>query len=172
MAWEKARQDQLTLLPNRHALDECIQSETFFGNNAKKNLALILLDLDGLKQVNHTLGYHEGDSLLIHAAKELKVSCDLLERAKLFRIGGYNFVILISEEQLPVILKNVEELSGSITNRVYKDTGISFGYGLNSEVKDAGEWLRAADRDMYKRKTAKRREKQNENVTLQDERLV
>ncbi|GGI94526.1 diguanylate cyclase [Shewanella hanedai] len=172
VAWEKARQEQLTLLPNRHALDECIQSETFFGNNAKKNLALILLDLDGLKQVNHTLGYHEGDSLLIHAAKELKVSCDLLERAKLFRIGGYNFVILISEEQLPVILKNVEELSGSITKRVYKDTGISFGYGLNSEVKDAGEWLRAADRDMYKRKTAKRREKQNENVTLQDERLV
>ncbi|MFT5705202.1 MAG: diguanylate cyclase (GGDEF)-like protein [Shewanella sp.] len=172
VAWEKARQDQLTKLPNRHAFDECIQSETFFGNKAKKNLALILLDLDGLKQVNHTLGYHEGDSLLIHAAKELKASCDLFERAKLFRIGGYNFVIIVSENQLFDLLKNVEELSGSITHRVYKDTGISFGYGFNSEVKDAGEWLRAADRDMYKRKTVKRREKQNENVTHKDERLV
>lgn len=172
IAWEKARQDQLTLLPNRHALDECIQSESVFGNNAKKKVALILLDLDGLKQVNHTLGHHEGDSLLVHAAKELKASCDLLERTKLFRIGGDNFVILISENHLPEILKNIEELSSSITNSVYKDTGISFGYGLNSEVKDAGEWLRAADRDMYKRKMAKRREMRSEKIALQDERLV
>ncbi|MEC4726460.1 GGDEF domain-containing protein [Shewanella sp. D64] len=172
LAWEKARQDQLTQLPNRHAFDEYIQSENFFVDNAEKNLVLILLDLDGLKQVNHTLGHHEGDSLLVHAGKELKVSCDLLEKAKVFRIGGDNFVILISEKQLPDILKAIEELSNSITNQIYKNTGISFGYALNTKVKDAGEWLRAADRDMYKRKTAKRREMRIEKMALQDERLV
>ena len=172
VAWEKARQDKLTQLPNRHAFDEYLLSETFFGKDAKKSLALILLDLDGLKQVNHTLGHHEGDSLLVHAAKELKNSCDLMERAKLFRIGGDNFVILVSEAQLADMLKKIEELSSSISNQVYKETGISYGYAFSSEVKDASEWLRAADRDMYKRKTAKRREEQLQQMSIQDETLV
>lgn len=172
VAWEKARQDKLTQLPNRHAFDEYLLSETFFGEDAKKSLALILLDLDGLKQVNHTLGHHEGDSLLVHAAKELKNSCDLMERAKLFRIGGDNFVILVSEVQLADILKKIEELSSSISNQVYKETGISYGYAFSSEAKDASEWLRAADRDMYKRKTAKRREDQLQQMSIQDETLV
>ena len=172
IAWEKVRKDQLTQLPNRHAFDEYMLSDTFCDLGANNTLALILFDIDGLKSVNHNLGHQEGDSLLIYAAKELKDSCELLERVNLFRIGGNNFVILLSEDQTPDILKKLDELSNSITNQVYKDTGVSYGYALNTGTKNTSEWLRMADTDMYKRKTLKRRNDHQQRMLMQDDPLV
>lgn len=172
IAWEKARTDLLTQLPNRHAFDEHMLSETFFGVDTKNTFALILLDLDGLKLLNHNLGHQEGDSLLVYAAKELKISCELLDSVNLFRIGGDNFVILLPQDQISDMLKKLDELSNSIINQVYKDAGISYGYALNTGAKSACEWLRMADRDMYKRKTLKRRDDQLQRMSVQDKSLV
>ncbi|MDB0034833.1 GGDEF domain-containing protein [bacterium] len=172
IAWEKARQDQLTQLPNRHAFDEYMLSDTFCDLGANNTLALILFDIDGLESVNHNLGHQEGDSLLIYVAKELKASCELLERVNLFRIGGNNFVILLLEDQTVDIFKKLDELSHSITNQVYKDTGVSYGYALNTGAKNTSEWLRMADTDMYKRKTLKRRDDHQQRILMQDDPLV
>ncbi|BAJ01057.1 GGDEF domain-containing protein [Shewanella violacea] len=159
IAWEKARQDGLTQLQNRHAFDEYLQTQPF-GIEVKRDEHLILLDIDGITQVNHTLGHHEGDCLLKFAAKQLQLICEAHERVKLFRIGGDNFVILLSVEQTQSVLVQLEQVSNEFAKEGYRKTGISYGYALNTAVKDASDWLRAADRNMYKAKTDKRREKQ------------
>lgn len=165
-AWEQVRQDQLTRLPNRHAFDEFMQSDTLLGKDAKQTQHLFLLDLDGLKQVNHQLGHQEGDCLLLYAAEQLKAICDGFESTSLFRIGGDNFVILISVEQTPAIEARLDELSITIEKEGGKDTGLSYGYALNQDAKDASEWLRTADMNMYLRKTEKRRLKHSQSRTV------
>ncbi|WP_076407963.1 diguanylate cyclase [Shewanella sp. UCD-KL12] len=171
IAWEKARQDDLTQLQNRHAFDEYMQT-ALLGKNAKRAQHLILIDIDGITQVNHTLGHQEGDSLLKLVAKQLKSICSDHERARLFRIGSDNFVILLSAEQTKSLVNQLELLSKSLEQEGYRDTGISYGYAVNSEVRDASEWLRTADRNMYKVKTEKRREKQAQSVSLTENELL
>ncbi|QFU21855.1 GGDEF domain-containing protein [Shewanella eurypsychrophilus] len=165
MAWEKARHDELTQLQNRHAFDEYMQT-VLLGQKAKRAEHLILIDIDGVTQINHTLGHQKGDSLLKLVANQLKSICEAHERARLFRIGGDNFVILLSTEQTQSFILQLDRLSHALENEGYRDTGISYGYAVNSEVKDASEWLRSADKNMYKVKTEKRRDKQARSVAL------
>ncbi|WP_439332668.1 diguanylate cyclase [Shewanella canadensis] len=171
-AWEKVRQDQLTELPNRHAFDEFMQSEARLGKDAKQTQHLFLLDLDGLQQVNHQLGHQEGDCLLQYAAKQLTAICDAFESTSLFRIGGDNFVILVSVEQTPDIEARLAELSITIEKEGGKDTGLSYGYALNQDANDASEWLRTADMNMYIRKAEKRRLKHSQSRTIPMDSLV
>lgn len=159
IAWEKARVDELTRLQNRHAFDEYLQTQSF-GKEVKRDEDLILLDIDGITQVNHTLGHHEGDCLLKFAAKQLESICEAHERVSLFRIGGDNFVILLSMDLTQSVLVQVEQVSNSFEQEGYRETGISYGFALNRHAKDACDWLRTADKNMYRHKTEKRRVKQ------------
>ncbi|MCJ8304925.1 diguanylate cyclase [Shewanella sp.] len=159
IAWEKAREDELTRLLNRHAFDEFLQTQPF-GKEVKRDEDLILLDIDGITLVNHTLGHHEGDCLLKFVAKQLKSICEAHERMRLFRIGGDNFVILLSMEQTQSVLVQLEQVSNAFEQEGYRETGISYGYASNRDAKDASDWLRTADKNMYRHKTEKRRVKQ------------
>ncbi|WP_394147543.1 7TM diverse intracellular signaling domain-containing protein [Shewanella atlantica] len=161
-AWKKIRQDQLTQLPNRHAFDEFMHSQPLTGKEARQTLHLFLLDIDGLKQVNHTLGHQQGDSLLQYAAKQLTLICEAHERVNLFRIGGDNFVILISVEQTSSLKLELETLAKELEREGGNGTGLSYGYALNHDARDARDWLRNADIDMYERKTEKRRHRQTQ----------
>lgn len=168
IAWEKARKDEQTQLQNRHAFDEYMQTVSL-GKNAKRAEDLILIAIDGITQVNHTLGHQEGENLVKLTAKRLKTLCDGHERARIFRVGSDNFVILVSAEQTSSLTSALDSFSSFFATEGYRDAGISYGFAVNSEAKDANEWLRTADRNMYKTKTEKRREKQAQSVSLTTE---
>lgn len=66
-----AHTDPLTGLPNRRGLGIALQA-ALPGCGARRQLAVYMLDLDGVKRVNDALGHDAGDALLVAAAHRLR----------------------------------------------------------------------------------------------------
>jgi len=92
---ELAYVDSLTSLPNRRAFNETLHDLLEVGEAPPHEFALILIDLDGFKQVNDTLGHDAGDELLIVAAGRLRVA--VREGDTVARLGGDEFAILLKK---------------------------------------------------------------------------
>jgi diguanylate cyclase len=93
-AHQRASRDPLTALANRRALQDAGEawlSGAVFGGRP----ALLLLDLDGFKQVNDTLGHAAGDQLLVAVADRLRRAA-LRVGAVAARLGGDEFAVLLT----------------------------------------------------------------------------
>jgi len=90
-----AATDPLTGLANRRAFNlamaRCFAEATRYGHD----LSCIMIDLDGFKKLNDTLGHQRGDELLQHAARTLQNNCRTSDIAG--RFGGDEFVILLPQ---------------------------------------------------------------------------
>jgi len=89
----QATTDLLTGLPNRRALDPVLGVARSQMESAGCATALIILDLDGFKDINDTLGHHAGDELLTQVADRLQGA----QRAGdvLLRLGGDEFAVVL-----------------------------------------------------------------------------
>jgi len=93
----QATHDSLTDLHNRPAVMEHISSRLRDAENeaAFGGFALLLLDLDGFKTVNDSLGHDAGDALLKEVARRARV--ELRDSDYLSRLGGDEFLIVIPQ---------------------------------------------------------------------------
>ncbi|WP_328705848.1 putative bifunctional diguanylate cyclase/phosphodiesterase [Erythrobacter rubeus] len=90
-----AKFDSLTGLSNRHRMAHLIDTTLTAFKAAKRNCAILMLDLDKFKQVNDTLGHAAGDELLKQVAVRLSRS---IERdCEIGRLGGDEFQIMIPD---------------------------------------------------------------------------
>ncbi len=92
----QAFHDSLTDLSNRAVFRDRIEHALARGERNDGRLAVLLLDLDGFKTVNDSLGHDAGDQLLIAVAKRLQFqgrSSDTVAR-----IGGDEFGILLEDD--------------------------------------------------------------------------
>jgi diguanylate cyclase (GGDEF)-like protein len=90
---EFAYVDALTGLPNRHAFNEYFQKLLGVSVQQQTSFALILIDLDGFKQVNDTLGHDAGDMVLSVAAGRFVQA--VRQGDFVARLGGDEFAILL-----------------------------------------------------------------------------
>lgn len=88
-----AYHDPLTGLKNRRNFMEEI--ENILIAHPKKQVALLLIDLDRFKVVNDTLGHHVGDVILVKTAERLQQS--LQHKASVFRFGGDEFIMVLPD---------------------------------------------------------------------------
>lgn len=140
-----ARTDELTGLPNRRLL---IASLSEF---SQVEGALMLLDLNGFKQVNDQCGHGAGDQVLVQVAA--RFSKVLPQGALLARLGGDEFGVLISGSatsinEISFALKACVSYPFLIDGRSIT-IGVSIGYASNSE---GGDLLAKADAAMYRAK--------------------
>jgi diguanylate cyclase (GGDEF)-like protein len=87
--------DALTGLPNRRMFNEDIRKFFAHARRDGGRFALLLIDLDGFKHVNDTLGHDAGDALLIETGVRLRAIAR--ETDCVARLGGDEFVILLAE---------------------------------------------------------------------------
>lgn len=90
---ELANIDKLTQLYNRRFFDIRLMEETSRAVRYKKNLALILIDLDNFKIYNDDFGHPTGDKLLKEVSALIKAHTRNDDMS--FRYGGDEFAILI-----------------------------------------------------------------------------
>lgn len=88
-----AQHDTLTGLPNRTLFSDRLQKALQYAVRHKKNLALMLLDLNKFKPVNDTHGHAVGDLLLQQVAERLLNTVRASDTVA--RIGGDEFIILL-----------------------------------------------------------------------------
>jgi diguanylate cyclase (GGDEF)-like protein/PAS domain S-box-containing protein len=90
---EQARTDPLTGLASRRRFDEELDSALDRAQQNTKAVAVLYLDLDGLKQINDRHGHTAGDKLLRTFAKRLRTLAR--ESDTIARIGGDEFALIL-----------------------------------------------------------------------------
>lgn len=93
----QASHDMLTGLPNRVRLKniaDTIMEAKKASTEPTNNLALIIVDLDGFKEINDTLGHHVGDNIIKEIGPRIKRVVTYLH-ATIARLGGDEFAILL-----------------------------------------------------------------------------
>jgi diguanylate cyclase len=143
----RAMHDPLTGLANRTLLVERL-------DRATPGLSMLLLDLDGFKDVNDTLGHPAGDELLIEVSRRLRAALPAAEL--LARLGGDEFAVLWHTEgdddtphRVLACLRPVYQIAG-------RDVHVTGSVGLltlEDQVTSA-DALRDADLALYAAKDA------------------
>jgi diguanylate cyclase (GGDEF)-like protein/PAS domain S-box-containing protein len=152
-----ADHDALTWLPNRRCFLEGLRTELQRMHAGGEYGALLLLDLDGFKQVNDTDGHAAGDRVLQATADVLRRrlrASDLIGR-----LGGDEFAVLLRN----VTPRQAREIAGDLDAALRGSDG-TLHLGASIGVADVDErmgddgaaLLAAADEAMYRAKTARR----------------
>jgi len=152
-----AHHDTLTGLPNRRLLDDRLRQAVFLAQRRDSKVAVMLLDLDGFKEVNDSLGHRAGDAVLREVAQRLS-SC-MRKSDTLARQGGDEFVIVIPDLSLEADCQIIAEKVLRTLEAEFKVDGKGFRIGASIGISlypaDAGEGeglLRNADVAMYRAK--------------------
>ena len=154
--------DELTGLYNRRGFLTLAEQQLKVADRVKKGMLLIFADLDGMKQINDTLGHPEGDRALIDVGYVLKKT--FRESDIIARFGGDEFVVLsleTPESSADVLTDRLTEhmtYHNKYENRPYKlsvSTGIA-RYDPENPLS-LHDLLIKADRMMYENKKDKKR---------------
>ena len=155
-----ATHDALTGLLNRAALrEEMDRALARMRQQQQGTLTIHILDLDGFKHVNDTLGHAAGDHLLKELAGRLKSS--LRETDIVARLGGDEFAIIQTdtrgqrEEAIALAVKTLEIVAKPFfLNGQEVSVGTSIGIALApANGTDAAELLKKADLALYRVKS-------------------
>jgi diguanylate cyclase (GGDEF)-like protein len=90
-----ALHDPLTGLPNRAFFQDRLQYAIAAGRRDNRRLSVMLMDLDGFKEVNDSLGHHMGDLLLQEVSARLRHT--LRQSDIVARLGGDEFAVVLAD---------------------------------------------------------------------------
>jgi diguanylate cyclase (GGDEF)-like protein len=151
-AYRLSLTDDLTGLPNRRALHARLQQL-----DDDTEIALLLLDLDGFKEINDTLGHVAGDQVLQLIGTRLATR--LPEATMVARLGGDEFAVALLEldDAGALMAANMVRriVAGQVEVHGHTFTmDSSVGIATSSSAEGRADLLRRADIAMYQAKTA------------------
>lgn len=153
-----ATTDFLTELPNSRSLFLHLDSELARSARTSTPVAILVCDLDEFKQVNDRYGHLEGNKLLKVIAQTLRGNCRQYDYVA--RIGGDEFVLVLPGLQEDHLQRRIDHLRKVCTDEARMQLGLDITISIGAAVHpadgmDAESLLAAADRTMYKAKSAR-----------------
>ena len=148
-----AATDALTGLYNRRLFDEYLEKELNRAKRYGQQLAIAILDLHKLKEVNDRHGHLQGDHVLQIAATTLRTTLRASDFA--FRIGGDEFALLLPEtdaEQAVTLCRRVRAEYENQLRPLKMDVGVTLDFGVAVHPQDGDQkaaLLGVADERLY-----------------------
>jgi diguanylate cyclase (GGDEF)-like protein/PAS domain S-box-containing protein len=155
----QAFHDNLTGLPNRALFRDRLDQALARAERSDRLLAVLLVDLDGFKQVNDSLGHDAGDQLLQEVGRRFRSVVRASDTVA--RFGGDEFALLLEDvtehEAVGLTQRLLDRLAAPVTiaDRPVA-LGASVGVVLHSGSGQSEELVRDADVAMYAAKDAGR----------------
>lgn len=148
----KLQTDNLTGLPNRHAIDEYVSQRKI----RTSCLGVLFIDLDKLKQINDTYGHEFGDKYIKMVAEKLVAVCRVYDIA--VRCGGDEFLVFLhntSYALAQIVADRIRHECASLELPIPVSVSIGIAIRENPTVL-IGDIIDMADKDMYKDKRSKK----------------
>ncbi|MBJ7458500.1 MAG: GGDEF domain-containing protein [Thermoleophilaceae bacterium] len=148
-AEEDAMVDELTGISNRKAFDRRLDLEWRRAARYGRSLGLMVMDLDGFKQVNDLKGHAAGDALLHDVAQALHKR--MRDTDLVARIGGDEFAVICPETGINELMTIRRQLSEQTIRELKEAVGLSIGVAeYVPSDDDATSILARADESMYR----------------------
>jgi diguanylate cyclase (GGDEF)-like protein len=162
MISRQAYSDTLTGLPNRRALDERLEEEVLSARRNSYSFAVIMMDLDGFKDVNDTYGHAIGDNVLRMVFNQM--ARGVRNTDFLARYGGDELTLILSQTEMSSaqivsdkILEGMRNIKYILPDGQRLQLGISGGIAIYPvHARNGADLLRAADAALYYAKKHKR----------------
>jgi diguanylate cyclase (GGDEF)-like protein len=147
-----AAHDPLTGLPNRTAFQSRAEAALAAARTGGQPPTVLMLDLDGFKEVNDNLGHHAGDLLLVEVGRRL--SRAVRDKDTVARLGGDEFAVLIRDSDLAIgetAAARISEMFNTpfVVDGITLDIEVSIGIMTGEPSHDMADLLRFADIAMY-----------------------
>ena len=151
VAQEQAITDSLTGLKTHRYFMEALDAEWRRSPRSGRHFSLIMMDLDGFKQVNDRYGHLEGDRVLTTVAELLEARCR--QSNVVARLGGDQFAILMPEtstEQAQILAERLR--AGFAADAYLASRAVTASFGIATfpvHGVTADEIMRIAESGMY-----------------------
>ncbi|MBP5597416.1 MAG: GGDEF domain-containing protein [Pseudobutyrivibrio sp.] len=158
VAENKANIDELTGVKNKNAYAE---AENLLNEQIKtgkvKDYALVVCDMNGLKDVNDTLGHLAGDAFIKEGCM---IICNAFAHSPVYRVGGDEFVVIAQGKDLSKLDALIEKIDkANEENKAKGHVTMAVGAAHGKEGLTVGDVFELADANMY---IKKKRMKQGE----------
>jgi diguanylate cyclase (GGDEF)-like protein len=158
MVSRQAYTDILTGLPNRRALDERLEEEIIAARRGNYSFAVVMMDLDGFKNINDTYGHPVGDEVLKIVFKQMARRIRTTDF--LARYGGDELTLILTQSDIAsakiVTSKVSDELKRikyTLPDKKRLRLSVSGGIAIYPvHARTATDLLRAADAALYQAK--------------------
>ena len=151
---EEAGLDELTQMMNRRAGKAMMETALKAAREAKRQMAVVLLDINELKRINDLYGHSEGDRLLQYVSAVLQPR--LRTGDLMFRLSGDEFVLILSGEDKNSAAQRIAQAQKAIAdqreqNGIFYEASFSFGVAeaYPEDRCTVDELISQADRLMY-----------------------
>lgn len=143
--------DDLTGLYNRRAYSNDMSE--FKSKELTDNYVYALIDINGLKKTNDTLGHDAGDELIVGTANCLNNSFS--KYGKIYRTGGDEFVasLFIESDKLDEVIKSFKDAVDNWQGVLVSELAVSCGFVSKSKNMTIDSMIKLADERMYEDKS-------------------
>jgi diguanylate cyclase (GGDEF)-like protein len=149
----EALTDSLTDLGNHRSFHENVEREIARRARSGSCFSIVMLDLDGLKQINDRLGHQAGDERIRAVADCLRATMRDTDAA--YRTGGDEFMVLLPDERAWGALEFARRLQeGALRHRI--EPAVTCGIAEAVAFETADTLLRRADLALYEAKRSGR----------------
>ena len=154
---DRAITDELTGIMTRRALRELAPALIGQQHKLRRDVAVLMLDLDHFKRINDSFGHAMGDAVLQLAASTLKAQ--LRVDSLLARYGGEEFVAIVPVEDLQIARSVAERLRAAVTGvdwqgrlKLARGVTVSVGVAIVGPNETFEASLERADEALYRAK--------------------